>query len=480
MANFVLAWEARGYEDQVKIDIRPVDSTSVKKWPKNVDIVLMNPPFVSWQDLVPEQRDRVKDILDDLSKQRPDLSSVFLLKASHCLRKGGVIGSILPASFLDAESTEPFRGELSSYITTKLIARLGSHLLFEGALIDAALYLGQRNGNEPEPAIAFWADYRPTSNSAGLRELRKLRYAPQDSRKDILVRLRNGDGYSIYDDPNLGRGEVSWAPRPYKSLQLLHKLQALFPKVKDLFDVKQGVRTGLKSTLVLSREEWRSLPEPEKIYFRPAIANESIKFGYLTDRAYVFFPYGDTSIDDEKKLRTEVKTYYDKYLLRAKETLIDRDGIDPAKWWGLSRNWAWHKEGMPKLVSKYFGDVGSFGWDKQGSYVVVQGFGWILKPIEDYSELPNRLGLAYLAILNSQLFTDLLSATSNHVSGGQWNLSKKFVDEIPLPNLLTSEVNTTLINDLSKIGQSIFDGKEVDSEKLAELTGIIYQVNGPE
>jgi len=477
MANFVLAWEGRGYENQVDIQIRCVDSTTIKTWPKNVDIVLMNPPFVSWQGLESDQKERVKVILGDLSQQRPDLSSAFVWKASFCLRKGGVIGSILPASFLDAESTEKIRGELSERVTTKLIARLGSHLLFESVLIDAALYLGHRNGDTSEPAIAFWADHRAASNSAGLRELRKLRYAPQESKRDIIIRIRSGNGYSIYDNPDLGRSEASWAPRPYSSWQLLNRLQYQLPKVKDLFDVKQGVRTGLNPVFILNKEQWEKLPKTERHYFRPAVVNKSIRYGFLRDTSYLFFPYGKTSVETETELRNKLKTYYEEFLLPNKDVLFNRGSRRQAKWWELSEHRTWQETPTPKIVSTYFGDIGSFAWDGKGDYVVVQGFGWVLKPTNDYTELPAKLGLAYLAILNSQLFSDLLSATSNHVSGGQWNLSKKFVGEIPLPDLLTNEINPTFINDLSKIGRSIYEGKEYDSQKQTDLVEAIYRVN---
>jgi hypothetical protein len=54
-----------------------------------------------------------------------------------------------------------------------------------------------------------------------------------------------GNGFSIYENPGLGRSEKSWAPRPYASWMLLNSLNHL-PRVKDLFEVKQGVRSGYK------------------------------------------------------------------------------------------------------------------------------------------------------------------------------------------------------------------------------------------
>jgi hypothetical protein len=62
--------------------------------------------------------------------------------------------------------------------------------------------------------------------------------------------------------------------------------------VDDLFDIRQGIRTGHKKVYILDDEQFSELPDLEKEYFRPAVVNESIKFGYLRRIAYAFFPHG--------------------------------------------------------------------------------------------------------------------------------------------------------------------------------------------
>lgn len=469
MANFILSWETRGYEGRISTDITCRDSIVTDEWPRDVDIAAMNPPFVSWQDMLPSQQDAVMNVLGDLARIRPDLSSAFILKAAQTLRRGGVLASIVPASFLDGDSAARVRGELSNSLSTRLVARLGSHQLFHKALIDAAFYVGRANGDGPEPTVAFWADHRAHSASAGLRALRRIRSFDRQSAYPV-----DEDGFSIYLTAALGKGSGSWAPRPYDAWRLIETLRDM-TKVKNLFEVKQGVRTGLNKAFILSREQWESLPtKRERSYFRPAVLNESIRDGLLTDVAYVFYPHGKKSIETEENLRTELRTYYEALLLPNKDALTKRGHRGSTKWWELSRHREWQESPRPKLVSTYFGDAGSFAWDATGSFIVVQGFGWFHKQTKKFENLPEEVGLAYLAILNSSLFSKLLSASSNHVGGGQWNLSKKFVDQIPLPNLLSEDVASDTLEGLAEIGKKIHSGEAFDTLEREEFVNAAY------
>jgi adenine-specific DNA-methyltransferase len=469
MARFILSWETRGHENRIATDIRCHDSIMAESWPTGVDIVAMNPPFVSWQDMSPLQQEAVAKVLGDLARIRPDLSNAFIVRAAQTVQRGGVLASIVPASFLDGDSAARVRGELSSLLSTKLVARLGSHQLFHKALIDAAFYVGRVNGNQTEPTVAFWADHRSHSASAGLRALRRLRGINRPSAYPV-----DEDGFSIYLTSDMGRGTGSWAPRPYEAWRLVESLRDM-PRVKNLFEVKQGVRTGLNKVFILSMEQWKSLPtKRERSYFRPAVLNESIRGGVLSDVAYVFYPYGKHSIETEDELRAEVKSYYEALLLPNKDALSKRGHRGSAQWWELSRHREWQETLHSKLVSTYFGDAGSFAWDATGSFVVVQGFGWIHKPKKKFEELPEAVGLAYLAILNSSLFSKLLSASSNHVGGGQWNLSKKFVDHIPLPDLLSENVAPDTLGGLTEMGGKIYAGEAVNSQEHEELVNAVY------
>lgn len=461
MAKFILAWELRDISTIVDVEIKHTDSLDPDLvWPEDVDIVLMNPPFVAWQDIPKDQQLGLTKVLGNFNIQRPNLSYAFLLKASLALKNNGILGTILPASFLNGTSASKLREYLGTQMAPKLLARLGSHTIFYNAIIDPALYIAQKSTNSEEPVIAFWADHRPNSSSIGLRTLRKIRNSGSGSSLPI-----NEEGFSIYPDYSLGREKSDWAPRRYSSWVTLRSLNEL-PKVKELFNIYQGIRTGDNSTFLLDLKRWEDIPANERVFFRPAVINKSIKYGYLQNIAFVFYPYTDCRILSEAELNEKLPYYYNNYLLPAKSRLVSRPGLTGSAWWELTRHRSWQEIPESKIVSTYFGDAGSFAWDDEGTYVVLQGFGWLpKKPTRNKSHL-RKISLAYLAILNSQLFSELLSAVSNNVSGGQWDLSKRYVDNISIPDLYSERPTSATTQKLFEIGNLIFLGSHVEEEEL--------------
>lgn len=483
MARFSLAAESNTEDGalfgiQVAVNIRWSDALdSAADWPTDVDLVLMNPPFVSWLDMTTEMKTSVKRILGDYSKNRPDLASPFLLRAAQSVRKGGVVGSVIPASLLDSESTAPLRGALAKLLAPDLIARLGSHFLFQGARIDAGLYVGVRDGQTRVP-LAVWADHRETSTSAALRTLRRLRDLPEENQ---LV-TGNEDGFDIYRNENLGSSDESWAPRPYKAWRTA-ELASHLPRVSALFSVRQGIRTGKNPAFILDETAYCALPGKEQHAFRRAILNNSIVDGRVASNVWVFYPYGDADVASEEQFENELPYYYSK-LKPMKQELASRLRRTEQDWWKLAEPRVRLLEKQTKIISTYFGDRGSFAWDEEGDLAVVQGYAWLLKQkrtSKSASEAQrSRLGrngwLALLAILNSKRFETLLSAYSNHVGGGQWNLSTRFVAEIPLPDVRS--LAPDLLRELGDVGETVHQHglRATDTAKQEDLVAAAYDV----
>lgn len=448
MARFVLAWETRDFRNRVRLEIECRDSLgSEEPWPHGVDLCLMNPPFVSYERMTNEQRDAVGQALAPELGRRHDMSTAFVWRASQVLASGGVLGTIIPASFFDGENAAPVRRQIAEELTTHVVARLGSHQLFADALVDAGLYVARSDGHRDIAPLAIWADHRQESSSGALRALRRARSARGGSVFPI-----DDQHFSLYHDPTLGR-TLNWAPRPYRARMTLLQLADL-PRVNEFFDVKQGSRTGLNQAFILKADTWADLPVAEQGYFRPAVLNESLRDGHLTDSVYVFYPYGERLLSSEADLKKRLPSYFTRHLVPNRPALLKRARVDPKRWWELTLRRTWQDAPVPKIVSTYFGDRGSFAWDALGEHVVVQGFAWM--PLESELDLlTSDIGLGYLALLNSNLFSELLAASSNSVAGGQWNLSQKFVRNIPLP--LLSDVNTPpgVLSRLIDIGRTI-------------------------
>src|SRR5450759_915394 len=217
----------------------------------------------------------------------------------------------------------------------------------------------------------------------------------------------------------------------------------------------------IRDRFIIDRERFRSLPPAEQRFFRPAVMNPSISEGRLIDSYYVFYPYsvGLPLIDTEDALAKNLNTYYTTALLPAKPKLSGRKSLqgDQRGWWELIRPRFWQWERQAKIVSKYFGDARPFAVDQAGDYVVVVGHAWLPHtPASDSRLTPKEVQFATLAYLNSTVAKSLLEYVSVHISGGQVDLSNKYVKDLPVLNL--PRIEDEALNQLVAFGRAITEG----------------------
>jgi hypothetical protein len=280
---------------------------------------------------------------------------------------------------------------------------------------------------------------------------------------------------------------ASWRPLRKSAYEEKDRLAALaLPRVRDLFDIKQGARTGNKRVFVLRTDQYEEFPRRERKYFRPAAGGGSIKHGQLSPLEYVFYPYatdGKLLCASEEELKRELPTYYAKYLAPAKSALAKREGAADRKWWELSRRRPWQAVPAPHLVSTYFGESGSFAFDENGEYVTVNGHVWFWAKDSVNEPRDNEVSFehspavwAYLAILNSRMFEKILSLFSVRLQGRQMRLEDRYLSHVPLPDV-TDEMScpTTAMKSLAELGRAIHAGrlKEIVPE-LDEQVSLLY------
>lgn len=459
MARFALDWERSQSGLHVDVELEERDALSLDTWNTGANLILMNPPFISWQGMNVVQRERVTERLGALSSKRPDYASVFFFNAADALGDGGVIGTVLPASLLDGESYVDLRQTIANMVKPHLIARLGSHTVFADAMVDAALYVGVQ-GKIDRPPLAVWSNHKADSSARALRRLRSI------SPMQVHSYAFDGVDYSVYAAEHLGCDGGSWAPRSYAAYHLLQEVSHL-PRAESLFDVSQGAITGLNNVFLVSREYVEALPKGERKYFRPAVVNNSIINGLLNDKTYVFYPHSKgLEIDSEETLLKKLKVFSADRLIPNKSALRNRSRIKADQWWVLSLPRQKLDAKGPKLLSTYFGGAGSFAWDADGRYIPIQGYGWVRKSAEMAGS-----EAAYLALLNHPLVDLLLSGVSNNLSGGQWNLSERYVNHLPLPKL---QANDAITEALTAIGNALAEGVLIDRDMWDRSVNAAY------
>ena len=446
ISRFLLNYEKREWGENLSVNIEKVENSLTKNWDNNYDLILMNPPFISWELLNKIDREIVQESLGNISRKKPNLASVFIYKAIEHLKENGVIGTVMPSSILLMDSYKKLREELNEKLTLLLVGKLGN-FVFEDALTDASILIGKKPKSNELPLLIWTKNEKGVINSV-FRDLRKVNY-------HHIPYVTENKKYNIYK-PDVYPDRENWkviSNREQKLKKDLHKFVSLgqLKTIQDIFNVKQGIRTGNNKIFKISKEFYSKLPDSEKKYFRPVVDNDSIKKGVIKVNNYVWFPYNSKGLifNSEDDFKNNTPEFYD-YLVSYKQSLENRAGVD--KWWDLTRPRNWQFSKINKLVSTEFGKSGSFAFDTKGNFVVERGNAWI--PKKEFIKI--EYYYFYLALFNSPFFEELLSIYSKQLAGGKWyDLGKKYTAEIPIPEISLKLENSFVYEKLVEFGKQI-------------------------
>lgn len=459
MADFVVRHAVADWspERSIELDIRVADSLSTSLPP--ADVVLMNPPFIPWPLLNNLQRDQMRHILGNL-RGRADVSMAFVSHAVDCLTTGGVLGVLLPASLLTLEAAEDWRTALLERVDLRLLASLGDHGLFAHALVQVAAAVMFKPMDPASRCDVTTALITSNSAEATGNALRTLRRSDQR-----VLGIGEEDSWNLFQVPTkIFQSRPTWrltTPKAEAALSRLMDTGAV--RISDLFEVRQGVLTGNNKAFLLGKSEYYNLPENERRFFKPAVMNRSIQGGRLELLYWVFYPYEIEGplFKTEEDLLAAMPTYATRFLIPIREALLTRKSLlqeGSTEWWGLARKRpTWAFDSTPRLVSKYFGGPGGFAIDIVPQFLVVQGYVWFPKfapAVEERAEIVlsvDDLLCAYLGIMNSRHFGRVIELFSPHVAGGQFNLSPRYVNTIPMPNLSDLAIDERLGRQVSRL-----------------------------
>lgn len=415
------------------VDLARADATEPGEWPK-ADVALMNPPFRSWEGMHPDQRRWVLGILGGRASGRPDLSVGFVMRALESLSPSGVLATLLPAGVLASEGLARWRADLLGQATPTLVAILGEHDLFRHALVNVGAMVLAKGDRRHEPLTLAWASSEPGAASGALRAIRRSRQptaSPTDRSgppSQWAVTTSSVDALSQ---------RPSWLPGAGALGPLLDGLRtAIETRVEHLFDVRQGIRTGLKDVFLQTKGFVSQLPADERRFFMPAITTGSFVNGRIETKEYVFF--ADREWRTEADVNDACPQFFQRVLHPARSALKGRKGVEVSRWWQLTRPRGWSADSRPRLVSKRFGLLPAFARDLDGGMAVVQANAWfptkaLIK--EAAGGIIRDLLTMYWWLLNSRVVVALLREYCPNVAGGQLDLEHKYVRHVPLPNL---------------------------------------------
>jgi methylase of polypeptide subunit release factors len=490
MARFAVAASLRDWQPAggVALDFQVADSLGERGMP-SADVIVMNPPFIGYATQTSEQRDQLTTVLGSVAAGRSDYSMAFVLRALEALNPGGVLGTLFPASLLSLKSSLGWRHRLLDLADLRFLGSIGDFGLFSHALVQVAAAVLSKGHTPNQELIALITENDPRATSVALRHLRRL--GAEASHVPVI-----GDAWTLFPVPvSTLKERPTWrlpTPKAERILQVLS--HSGLPTVSGVFDVVHGIQTGLNSALLLTAEEYSRLPVKERRYFRQATMTDSIQNGRIVRPYWLFYPHGANGplFPDEDSVKQAVPRYFSQFLepnrtkLQSRNTIVEPRRVD---WWGLARARDWSSRGRPRIITKFFGGEGAFVGDYEAAYLAVMGHVWMLKARTNSNaadtddgaatELLSERDLldAYVGICNSAVFVKLLELYAPHVSGGQFDLSVRYVAPIPIPDLQLLSLDPMrgrVVRVLSALGRYVDVGSAEWRRNAAEAAADLY------
>ncbi len=460
-SRFLLNYEKRTQwnDENLDFEIRLVEDSLSEQWDNNYDLILMNPPFISWELLKDkDKRDAIIETLGASFKAgKPNQASAFFYKSTNSLNTEGVIGCILPSSIFIYDSYGKLRNEINETLSLKLVARLGN-FVFEDALTDVSFFIGKKQSSFELPKLIWGKNEKGTVHDV-LRDLRKMEANNQ-------LTIDNPD-YSIYTPASFPIFPSSWKIISLNENKFIKDINRYLvgghlTKVSDVFKINQGALVGTKNIFKITLEEYHNLPKEEQHYFRPVITNNSIKSGQLTIFEYLWYPYNKEGIIIKTEEELNTLSFAENMLFPNKDILQARKGIN--EWWGLTRprNWQFEKEN--RLYSNRFGNSNSFAFDKTGECVIEEGNAFIPRRVfskDDY--------YFYLSCFSSSIFDKQLSILSKSIMSG-FDLGQIQIKNILVPNVhLDSVENSDAYTKLVEMGKELEKGNSFVKQVIDDV-----------
>ena len=486
MANFALKLALRDWEPAggATISLSATDSLNEPEFPP-ADLVVMNPPFISFVAQTKEQKAQLLAAVGPNAASRGDYSMAFIKRGLESLSDGGAMGTLFPANLLVHEASSSWRHQLIDQGDLRLLASIGDFGLFSQALVQVAIAVIRKSEQRSSQFSVLVTENEPRATGHALRELRK-----SDGRPPVMP--RSGVPWRLFPADTRQLHNSTWRIlTPQQRLIVDALAAAQMPTVNSLFDIAQGIQTGRRDVFLLDELRYSRLPPKERNFFRKALMTDSITDGGVVRIYYLFFPHSEVGpiFSDETAVAQALPTYFRTVLKPNEQALRNRASLVRAgrhDWWGLMHPRKYSFDHSPRIISKFFGTEGSFVFDETAEYLPSTGHVWWSKvptaPVAttpDLSTIEKSLVLrAYTTLLNSRIFIRLVSLRSPILSGGQFDLSRRFVGGTFIPNLWEKATDPMIPNSVEQMARACGGLSRVGSRDSRLVDQLVVQVYG--
>lgn len=404
------------------------DRTSPDGFPSEFHAILGGPPFVRIHELLRIDPGRVERYRAEYRTARAgqfDLFMPFFEEAIRRLCCGGWLGWSVSSTFLRTASGQRLRSLLGGSCTIHELTEFEDRKIYPDAVTQIVLALLEK-GQREAPCRHVWVVGR-----GGLRDKLATLWRGTDRHAHLSVRELPASTF--------WRSDWSFTSATERSL-LARLREAGTPLGRLPVSIIQGVVTGADPVFLLRRlgstEDGETLVQGrdrrqhlllESAVLRPVVRNRNIQgYGRLLPRTMCLTPYDSSGrLLPEAVLRTRYPKAY-RYLLRHRDTLTRRQGIEPEAWYALRSASCLMMAAGPRVMLKLICSGGDFMIDCEGRYL---GHAGTLLLVADQRQVdPFYL----LGVLNSRVFWFFVRQTMPTMGEGRHVLRRSTLRRFPL------------------------------------------------
>lgn len=377
-------------------------------------LVLMNPPFKGYDRQSPSERRAVSSVLGDLAVGKSDYSLAFVRVAFDWLADGGAMGVVLPGSFVDSKSASKVRKLLANSGDIEFVSKFEQYDIFKRGETQIAVMV-YRKGKRAHYRGTTKVLYCKGSADTALRAIETNRQS-------------SGSQWEYFETDSRSWSE-DWNLLPQQVQSTFNQLSSSHPVLSELFDIRQGIRIGLKAAFILGN--YQHIPQKERPLLKPVADNDNV-YGWRIheDGRRIIYAYDIKSRNEltNSEMSDNYPTIF-RHLQGFQKQLKSRSRAQGKPISSLM----WPRDSRlmfaPKIAAVNFGIPGCYALDLTGRYAVTNGSFLVPRvPIIEQDEW-----YFYLAILNSEVFFRLLARRSRRLKGGQLDLDARWTKSIPVP-----------------------------------------------
>ena len=411
------------------------------------DIVIANPPYISFQEIEKNIKDIYKSSYES-ARGKYDIYLLFIERALSIVKNLGFMCFIVPNKFIRSNYGTGIKNLILQNKIVEIVD-FNDIQIFDSVTNYTCITFIQKLNNETDHLFQY-----KNVNSIQNSEMEWIKYEVNQSSlsNDIWI---------------LGSTDES---------KLVSKIKTNRVPLGDIsLSITQGIRTGgLKVFYENISPDFIEKNQIEDEVVLPILHGKNTKrYSYsLKSNDLLFFPY-----QRDHKTPIDINNFpkAKKYLEKYKEELLNRK--DSGKVF-RNTNKFWYEYWDPKPISFshpkiVFPDISNhnqFSLDLEGYGYLNTCYGIFLKDPRRYKSI--------LAILNSRLIEFFIKKISPSVRGGFYRYKTNYLKQIPIPELDNKKtLLEKLVDSILEISKALNNNPDFKDKKIQQLTELEREID---